>query len=313
MKVFKNLEDISPEFRGAFVAIGNFDGVHLGHKPIFQKLVQEAHLANRKSVVITFEPHPRKILCPEIQPFYLITTLEEKIGLMEVQGVDAVLIIPFSLEYSRLTAEEFIHQVLWDRLRIQKIFIGYDYAFGKNKAGNESLLRSIGKTLGFDVAQIEAVKIGDETVSSTRLRFAILDGSIRVAAGLLGRSYNVGGLVVRGKNRGTLLGFPTANIKPEKVLLPPQGVYAVMVHHGEKQYQGVLNIGCNPTFSNDECSVEVHLLDFTGDLYGKRLNVLFIDRIRDEVKFDSVESLIAQINRDIERAKAMLDENKNRM
>jgi riboflavin kinase/FMN adenylyltransferase len=309
MQVFKRLEDIPPEFMGAYVTIGNFDGVHRGHIPIFQRLIQEARQEKRKAVVITFDPHPKKILRPEIRPFYLITTIEEKIDLIEAQGIDAMVIVPFSLEFSKITAEEFIRRILWDKLRIKKIFIGHDYTFGTNREGNESFLKAVGKKLGFEVALINAVRIGGKTVSSTRLRLAILDGDVKTAATLLGRPYNVSGIVVRGKNRGSHLGFPTANIKPDKVLIPARGVYAVMVHFEKSQLQGVLNIGFNPTFADDELSIEVYLFDFRGDIYGERLNILFIDRIRDEVKFDGPERLIEQIKRDINQAKTILNEN----
>lgn len=309
MKVFKELADITRGFMGAYVTIGNFDGVHRGHAPILEKLTQEASSENRKSVVITFDPHPKKILNPEIKPFYLITTIEEKISLMERQGIDAMLIIPFSLEFSRITSEEFIRQILWDKLRIRKIFIGHDYTFGKNKEGNETFLKTFGKKLGFEVAVINAVTLGVEVVSSTRLRFAILDGDVRTAAALLGRPYNISGIVVEGEKRGRLLGFPTANINSDKLLIPARGVYAVTVGLEERQYSGVLNIGVNPTFANGELSIEIYLIDFNENIYGKSLNICFIERIRDEIKFDAPEKLIGQIKRDVDQAKAILTEN----
>ena len=308
MKVFKELADITPEFMGGYVTIGNFDGVHRGHVPLFKKISHQAKAENRKSVVITFDPHPKKILNPEIKPFYLITTIEEKIRLIEQQGIDAVLIIPFSLEFSSITSEEFIRQILWDKLRIRKIFIGHDYTFGKNRQGNETFLKTFGKKLGFEVAVINAVTLGVEAISSTRLRFAILGGDVKTAAALLGRPYNISGIVIEGKKRGRLLGFPTANIKPDKELMPARGVYAVTVQFDERQYRGVLNIGLNPTFADVALSMEVYLIDFNENIYGKRLNVCFIDRIRDEVKFDGPEQLIEQIKRDIDQAKAMLIE-----
>lgn len=306
MKVIRDLNNIPPEFRDAYVTIGNFDGVHLGHIPILKKLIDEAHKENRKALVITFDPHPKRILHPEIKPFYLITSLEEKIKLLEYTGIDGLILIPFDLEFSKTTAEAFVDQILWDKLHIRKIFIGHDYTFGKNKAGNEALLFSRGKKLGFDVDVFHAVKLGDETVSSTRLRYAILNGNVKMAAKLLGRHYNISGTVVPGKSRGTALGIPTANIKPDNDLLPARGVYAVIVNLGAERYQGVLNIGFNPTFSDNELSIEVFLLDFTGDMYGKKLNILFIERIRDEAKFDKPEQLVEQIKRDIDQARAIL-------
>jgi riboflavin kinase/FMN adenylyltransferase len=306
MKVIRGLEDIPGEFRDAFVTIGNFDGVHLGHVPIFKRLIEEAHRENRRAVVITFDPHPKKVLHPDISPFYLLTSLEEKIKLLEDIGIDGLILIPFSLEFAKITAEAFVNTVLWDKLHIRKIFIGHDYFFGKNKVGNAAFLTSKGKKLGFEVSVFNAVKFGDETISSTRLRYAILNGNVKVAANLLGRPYNVSGIVIPGKSRGAILGIPTANIKPDKELLPARGVYAVIVDLEGRRHQGVLNIGFNPTFSDSELSTEVYLLDFNGNIYGKRLNVFFIDRIRDEIKFDTPAQLIKQIKKDVEQTRTIL-------
>jgi riboflavin kinase/FMN adenylyltransferase len=306
MKVIKSLEKIPGEFRDAFVTIGNFDGVHLGHVPILKKLIEEAHRENRKAVVITFDPHPKKVLRPDIRPFYLITSIEEKIKLLEDIGIDGLILIPFDLNFSRMTAEEFVCDILWDKLHISKIFVGHDYSFGKSKTGNKIFLAEFGKKLGFEVYIINAIKLDEETISSTRLRHLILDGDVRTAARLLGRPYNVSGLVVPGKKRGSILGIPTANIRPDKELIPAQGVYAVISCLEKDRYKGVLNIGFNPTFSDTDLSVEVYLLDFNGDIYGKKVDVLFIERIRDEVKFENSEQLVKQIRKDIDEARAIL-------
>jgi len=306
MQVIRGLEDIPQEFRDAYVTIGNFDGVHLGHIPILKKIVDEAHGENRKALVITFDPHPKKVLHPDISPFYLITTLEEKVKLLEDVGIDGVILIPFNLEFSKISAEAFVNQILWYKLHIRKIFVGHDYFFGKNKVGNVTFLANKGKKLGFAVDVFDAVKFGDETISSTRLRYAILNGNVKMAMRLLGRPYNVSGVVIPGKSRGSTLGIPTANIKPDKELIPTEGVYAVIVHLEDDRFRGVLNIGFNPTFSDNERSVEVYILDFSGNIYGKILNVFFIDRIRDEVKFDTPAQLVEQIKKDIEQALAIL-------
>jgi riboflavin kinase/FMN adenylyltransferase len=306
MKVIRSLEKIPREFRDAFVTIGNFDGVHLGHIPILRKLIEEAHRENRKAVVITLDPHPKKVLRPDIRPFYLITSTEEKIKLLEDIGLDGLILIPFDLNFSKMTAESFVCDILWDKLHIRKIFVGHDYSFGKSKTGNKIFLAEFGKTLGFEVDIINAIKLDDETISSTRLRHLILEGDVRTAARLLGRPYNVSGIVVQGKKRGSILGIPTANIKPEKELIPAQGVYAVISHLEKDRYKGVLNIGFNPTFSDTELSVEVYLLDFSGDIYGKEVDVLFIERIRDEVKFENSEQLVKQIWKDIDEARTIL-------
>ncbi len=306
MKLIKGVGDIPHEFRDAFVTIGNFDGVHLGHQFLFKTLIQEARRENRKAVVITFDPHPKKILHPDRRPFYLITTLEEKIRLIEKQGIDALMIIPFTLEFSETTAEEFVNEILWDGLRIRKILIGHDYTFGKDKAGNESLLSKLGNKLGFEVGIINAFKVDNGVISSTRLRYAILEGNVKKATAILGRPYNLGGIVIEGSRRGGTLGFPTANIKPVKVLMPANGVYAAVIHMEDSRYQGVLNIGLNPTFSDEKLSIEVHILDFNDNIYGKNLDILFIDRIRDEKKFTGPEKLVEQIKRDTDQARTIL-------
>jgi riboflavin kinase/FMN adenylyltransferase len=217
------------------------------------------------------------------------------------------MLIPFSLVFSKMTAKEFICSVLWDKLRIKKIFIGHDYTFGKGKEGNETYLAAFGEKLGFQVEVINAFKVGDTVISSTLTRNMILEGSVKKAAAFLGRPYSLSGTVIKGHHRGRSLGFPTANIKPDKVLVPGRGIYAVRVHLEGKTYQGVLNIGFNPTFSDEALSVEVYILDFDGDLYGKCLEILFVDRIRDEIKFDRPAKLIEQIKRDVEKARVILD------
>jgi len=306
MKVVRGLEDIPQEFKDAYVTIGNFDGVHLGHIPILKKIIEEAHGENRKALVITFDPHPKKVLHPDIKPFYLITTLEEKIQLLEEVGIDGVILLPFSLEFSKISAEAFVNQILWYTLHIRKIFVGHDYSFGKNKVGNVTFLANKGKKFGFGVEVFSAVKFGDETISSTRLRYAILNGNVKMAMRLLGRPYIISGTVIPGKSRGTALGIPTANIKPEKELIPAEGVYAVIVQLEDNRYRGVLNIGFNPTFSDNERSIEVYILDFSENIYGKSVKVFFIDRIRDEVKFDTPEQLVGQIKNDVEQALVIL-------
>jgi riboflavin kinase/FMN adenylyltransferase len=256
--------------------------------------------------VITFDPHPKKVLHPDIKPFYLITTLEEKIQLLEEVGIDGVILLPFSLEFSKISAEAFVNQILWYTLHIRKIFVGHDYSFGKNKVGNVTFLANKGKKFGFGVEVFSAVKFGDETISSTRLRYAILNGNVKMAMRLLGRPYIISGTVIPGKSRGTALGIPTANIKPEKELIPAEGVYAVIVQLEDNRYRGVLNIGFNPTFSDNERSIEVYILDFSENIYGKSVKVFFIDRIRDEVKFDTPEQLVGQIKQDVEQALVIL-------
>jgi riboflavin kinase / FMN adenylyltransferase len=306
MIVFEGIESITKNFRGAFVTIGNFDGVHLSHQHICRKLASEAKSAGQKSLVITFDPHPKMILHPNIRPFYLITTKSEKLELLEKCGVDATVIITFDQHYARTTAEQFVQDFLWKNLAITKIIIGHDYTFGQARQGNDAYLKTQGRKLGFSVEVIAAFKIDDEIVSSTLIRNYILAGDIRSATRFMGRYYNIAGTVVRGAGRGAGLGFPTANIDPEKELLPPPGIYAAFVMVDDRQYMGALNIGAKPTFEDYTSTFEVFLLDYAGDLRGKKINVLFVEKLRDIVKFDCPESLKRQIAVDVEKTKEIL-------
>jgi riboflavin kinase/FMN adenylyltransferase len=306
MDVIRGNEPIPAGLRGAVVTIGNFDGVHLGHQHIFAKLTAAARRAKCPAVVISFDPHPKSVLHPERRPFYLLTTPEEKIRLISEQGIDALLLLPFSLDYARTPAERFVRDVLWDALRIRKIFIGHDYTFGRDRQGNEVFLKTLGEKLGFEVEVMSAFKANGAAISSTRIRKAILGGEVSLAASLLGRAYNLTGRVIAGNRRGVKLGFPTANLAPAKELIPPRGIYAVRARYGEKLLQGVLNIGFNPTFEGRQISIEVHLLDFAANLYGQTIEILFVERLRDEIRFASPEALIAQIQRDIMQARELL-------
>jgi len=310
MIVFEGIESITKDFRGAFVTIGNFDGVHLSHRHICRKLASEAKIAGKKSLVITFDPHPKMILHPNIRPFYLITTNPEKTELLAGCGVDATVIIAFDQHYSRTTAEQFVQDFLWKKLAITKIIIGHDYTFGQARQGNDAYLKSQGRKLGFSVEVIPAFKIDDEIVSSTLIRNYILAGDVQSAARFMGRYYHVAGTVVSGAGRGAGLGFPTANIEPEKELLPPPGIYAAFVTVDGRRYMGALNIGAKPTFEDYTSTFEVFLLDYAGDLHGKKINVLFVEKLRDIVKFDGPESLKRQIAADVEKTKEILKSKK---
>ena len=309
MIIFKGTENITEDFRGSFVTIGNFDGVHRSHQFICRKLSSEAKKAKARSLVITFDPHPKMILHPDIRPFYLITTLEEKLERLAACGIDGVLIIPFSLDYSRTTAEEFVRVFLGQKLAIRKIIIGHDYTFGRGKQGNSDYLIATGQEMGFAVEVVDAVKSGEDIISSTLIRKTIIKGDLQRAAVLLGRFYNIAGVVVSGKGRGAGLGFPTANIEPEKELLPPAGIYAVFVNVDGRRYQAALNIGEKPTFDDYTFTIEVYLLDFSGDLRGKRINTEFVEKLRDIVKFDSPETLKEQIAADVEKTRSILIKN----
>ena len=309
MIVFEGIETVTEDFRGSFVTIGNFDGVHLSHQFICRKLASEAKEQGAKSLVITFDPHPKMVLHPAIRPFYLITTLEEKLKSLENCGIDTTLVIPFSLDYSKVTAEQFVHEFLGQKLAIRKIVVGHDYTFGQGKKGNSDYLISCGKEMGFAVEVVDAFKVGKDIISSTLVRNLILKGDFKVATALLGRYYNVAGIVVSGRGRGVGLGFPTANIDSEKELLPPAGIYAAFVDVEGKRYMAALNIGAKPTFADYTFTFEVHLLDFSGDLRGKRLNTEFVEKLREIIKFDSLEMLKKQIAADVEKARSILLKN----
>ncbi len=307
MDVIRGLDRIPSTYECSVVTIGNFDGIHLAHQGLLNKVVEEARSRKCSSVVITFEPHPQKILHPERRPFYLLTTLDEKLRLIENLGIDAVILIEFTPEFAKTSADAFVQDILWDKLHISKLVIGHDTAFGNRKSGNRDFLQSKGQALGFEVEAIDAVQLDGIAVSSTSVRHALQEGDVRRVMKLLGRPYNLSGIVVKGYKRGSEIGIPTANVKSEKELVPALGVYAVVVEMGGIRYPGVLNIGYSPTFGDNQLTVEVHLLDFPREeLYGKAINVLFIDRIRDEMKFESPRELVRQIERDIERAKELL-------
>ena len=309
MIIFKGIENITEDFRGSFVTIGNFDGVHLSHQFICRKLAAEAEVAQTKSLVITFNPHPKMFMHPNIRPFYLITTLDEKLQLLDDCGIDGTLVVPFSHEYSKITAEQFVYDFLWKKLAVKKIIVGHDYTFGQAKQGNSDYLISSGKKLGFELEVVDAFKVGDDIISSTLIRNLILQGNVRSVYKYIGRWYNVAGIVVPGQGRGVTLGFPTANLEPQKELLPPAGIYAAFVELSGKRYMAALNIGEKPTFADYTSTFEAHLLDFAGDVRGKKINILFVEKLRDIVKFDSPEILKQQIAEDVEKVRAILLEN----
>jgi len=284
----------------SFVTIGTFDGLHAGHKRIIEKLKEKAALTGGRSVVITFDPHPRTLF-QSADPVKLLTSLDEKIELFGKTGIDVLWIIKFTREFASLTSEEFVKTHLVDKLGVKEIIIGHDHRFGKGRDGDEAKLKEIGAKYGFSVTPVEAVEVNGQTASSSKIRKALTEGELKLANAFLGRNYSLRGEVVVGEKRGRTLGFPTANvgnIAPGK-LIPANGVYAVKVIIEGEEYNGVINIGRRPTFNtNDEIIPEVHILDFNSDIYGKKIEVVFVERLRGEIKFSSKEELIKQINED---------------
>jgi len=309
MKVIYGLNPIQTPLKNAVAAIGNFDGVHRGHQAIFDLVKKKAGQIDGTSLAITFDPHPVRVLNHRPPP-PLITLLEQKIELIGDQGIDIALCIPFSESFAAITAHEFTENILVNRIGMKAIVIGEDYTFGRNRMGNVDFLRNYGDRLGFDVIVAEPVAASgnrSERISSTRIREVIEQGDVAEARLLLGRYFQLRGKVAKGRNRGgRLLGFPTANIIINDEVCPKQGVYAVIVETTEGTSAGVVNIGYSPTFDDHQFTVEVHIIDFSGDLYEQRIRVNFISRIRDERKFNSIEALTAQIHKDIATARVVL-------
>ncbi len=302
MKIIKGIEKIEGPFRNPVITLGNFDGVHLGHQRIFEKVKQEAIKMGGESLVVTFEPHPMKILFPEQCP-PLLTPFRKKMMLIEQTGVDQVLIIQFTSAFAELSPLEFVKSILKEKIGAKEVFVGYNYRFGKGKSGDSDSLKEICSRYGIEVFVVEALTVDDTIVSSSKIRDLIKNGEVQKASKLLGRDYPVIGRVIEGTKRGHTLGFPTANLEMTEELYPKPGVYAVRVVRRHQCINGVANIGFNPTFDGTSASLEIHLLNFEGDIYGEELQVYFSERIRDEIRFPSTEALIEQIGKDIEWAK----------
>jgi len=305
MRVVRSLDDCRMTDERTVVTIGNFDGVHLGHREIFRRVIREAQRLRALSTVVTFDPHPLKVLAPEQAP-RLLNTAEEKERLIRASCIDLLVILPFDQRLAAMEPEDFVRDVLVGRLRVAKLIVGHDYAFGRGRKGDVGFLLQAGERHGFAVEQMAPIMYEGQVFSSTLVRRCLGAGDVRGVVALLGRHFNLEGRVVKGANRGRKLGFPTANLLTDKEILPRPGVYAVKVKLDETCYDGVMNIGFNPTFGLERISLEVHLLDFSGDLYGRSLRVYFVDRLRDELVFSSAGELAAQIRRDIGEARRIL-------
>jgi len=305
MDIIIGIEHIRRKFRNPVLTLGNFDGVHLGHQKIFKELKEEARKMDGESIIFTFDPHPLQILAPQRCPPF-ITPFKKKLMLVERSGIDVIIVAAFDLDLANITPEAFVKQILVDKIGAKKILVGYNYYFGKDRKGNVEMLIGFGKKFGFEVKVIEAVKVNDTTVSSSKIRELIQGGQMGQAAQLLGRNYLLIGKVIWGADRGKGLGFPTANLEILNGLYPKTGVYAVEVIMGNKTYPGVANVGYNPTFGENPLSVEVHILDFSRDIHGEEIQVVFFERIRDEKAFENPDSLVRQIRKDITEARKIL-------
>jgi len=305
MNVIYNLKELKNPLENSVLTIGNFDGVHKGHLTLFEKVKERARSIEGRAAIMTFEPHPVKVMNPGNAP-RLITPTEQKLGLIWNSGIDVIFCIPFTHQFASISAEDFVKQILVDKIGVREIVVGYDYTFGHKRRGNIVLLQQMGERFHFTVHVMNPVSVSKTLVSSTYIRELIQSGDLTEAKRLLGRNYQILGTVIKGKDRGgKLLGYPTANLRLVDELIPKRGVYAVTVIVQDKTYYGVTNIGYNPTFGDNALSIETHLLDFSEDILGEKIKVNFIHRLRDEKTFKDVQELSDHIARDIQTAKAL--------
>lgn len=307
MRIYEGLEDFLP-VPNAVVTSGTFDGVHLGHQKIIQRIREIARSIQGETVLITFWPHPRLVLYPTEHHLRLLSTFEEKANLLRQFGIDHLVTIPFTQEFSQMTSEQFIRKVLMEKIHTKKLVIGYDHRFGKNREGSFGYLQEHSSEFGFELEEISRQDVEEIGVSSTKIRKALESGDIRTATNYLGRPYELNGLVVKGQQIGRFIGFPTANIHipNDYKLIPHDGVYAVEVKVEGVLYKAMLNIGNRPTVDGTRKTVEAHLFDFQGDLYNKLVTVYFREFIREEKKFESLEALKNQLVQDQKLAKSIL-------
>lgn len=307
MEVFFGIDKINRPLKNPVLTIGNFDGVHLGHQTLFDRVKHRAQSLNGESVVMTFHPHPLEVLSPGNGPVF-ITEHARKLRLIESCGIDIAIVVPFSQEFAQMSAQQFVKHILVDKIGVKALVVGYDYRFGCGREGNIDFLKDLGKKFDFDVEAVTGIKMDGKVVSSTAIRQFIKEGQLKEANSLLGRPYEISGTVVKGRDRGgRVLGFPTANIRISSQAPPKTGVYVVRVDIDGKIYGGAANLGYNPTFGDTELSLEVHIFNFSEDLYGKQIAVQFVDRLRDEKRFSGPEELAVQIQKDIEKAKQVLE------
>jgi riboflavin kinase / FMN adenylyltransferase len=309
MKIIQDIETIKEPFRSAVITIGNFDGVHIGHQALFHEVIEMAEAVDGTSVAITFDPHPIRVITTNGHPT-LITLYEQKQELIKKTGINVLICIPFTMDFAALSARTFVADILVKRIGMKAIVVGQDYTFGNNREGNVALLRRYAEELDFEVIVadwIQSSTVDNDRISSTAIRELVADGQIEKAGKMLGRNYQIRGTVAHGRDRGgKLLGIPTANINLQDELCPKVGVYAVIVHYGGQRYPGVANIGYSPTFDDHVFTVEAHIFDFHKDIYGQKIMVDFVQRLRDEKKFSGIPELVEQIDRDIAETKMIL-------
>ncbi len=308
MKVIHDIREFEPKGK-VVLTQGTFDGVHFGHKKILKQVVSEAKKVEGESILLTFYPHPRLVLYPDDNDLKLLTTIEEKVELVQALGIDYLIILPFTKELSRIRAGEFVRDILVEQLCVSKLIIGYDHRFGRNREGGLVEMMNYSKVFDFEVQEISAQDIEESIVSSTKIREALLNGNVHLANNYLEKNYVIRGKVEEGLQRGTGIGFPTANIRVNSSfkLIPKNGVYAVWVYIEEIKFAGMLNIGYNPTFEDKKWSVEVHIFDFSQNVYHKEISIEFVARLRVEQKFDGSEALVTQLREDEKEIRALLE------
>ncbi len=305
MRIIRGIKSLSEQLPAPVLTLGNFDGVHLGHQAIFEKVIERSRAIGGTSVAFTFEPHPLKVLTPERSP-RLLNTFHGKMRLLELAGLDVVICAKFTRTFADQNPEDFAREVLHKTIGVREVYVGYDYAFGRGREGSIDSLKRMGKTYGFEVGVIEPVRIDTIVVSSSVLRDLISNGKIEEASKLLGRPYSIEGEVIHGAHRGRMIGFPTANLHTANEVLPAFGVYAVHAGVGGRRFQGVASIGIRPTFDAGPVSIEVYLFGFEGELYGQQMELQFVKRLRGEEKFSDVDSLVRQIRKDVNEAMQVL-------
>jgi riboflavin kinase / FMN adenylyltransferase len=305
MRIVRGLPPVPPEAPPSAVALGVFDGVHLGHRAILGLAVSHAADADMRSVACTFDPHPMEILHAGRAPL-LITTLEERLALIDACGLDATVVLPFTAELAAMEPEAFVNDVLVRRLGARDVVVGFNHRFGRGARGDAAMLRSLGERLGFRTHVAEPLMVDGVAVSSTEIRGALQRGDLALASRLLGRSYTLSGAIGHGAGRGRTLGFPTANVVPTRPVLVAPGVYACTAEVAGRKERAVVNVGVRPTFGETTLAGEAYLLDFSGDIYGQTMTLTFVSRIREERRFPSVDALAAQIEADAAEARRRL-------
>jgi riboflavin kinase / FMN adenylyltransferase len=303
LKIFSDATELGAHLRAPIATIGNFDGLHRGHRAILDRVLARATLTGGSSLLVTFDPHPLKVLAPERAP-RLITTRRQKLSLLEDAGLDFVLILPFTMELAAVEAETFVRGHLQEGLHVREVYVGANFNFGRGRAGNADLLVRLCTGLGIHAERVPEVLALGSPISSSRIRRAVLSGEVELARDLLGRPFCIEGTVIHGAGRGTGLGFPTANLAAAHDLIPQDGVYVTETLLEGAPHASVTNIGSRPTFGEASRVVESHLLQAPGDLYGHAVEVRFLARLRQELKFESPQALIDQVRRDVEKARA---------